>query len=113
MLYPGVTREWVDKASVARKGDRRPWPGPFQGQSAAAWATYKSSRPRPIRSQAMATTAGRSARRGGAHGGAACGHDAGRKGDSARHLARRMPAGKGSCRLCKGSGGTVRVREEG
>ncbi|RWV83357.1 hypothetical protein GW17_00055041, partial [Ensete ventricosum] len=54
MLYPGVTREWVDKANVARKGDRRPWPGPFQGQSAAAWATYKSSRPRPIRSQAMA-----------------------------------------------------------
>ncbi|RWV82171.1 hypothetical protein GW17_00056354 [Ensete ventricosum] len=55
----------------------------------------------------------RNARRGGAHGGVVRRCD-GRKGSSVRPLAGRLPTGKGSRRLLKGSGGdVVRVREEG
>ncbi|RRT58779.1 hypothetical protein B296_00021716 [Ensete ventricosum] len=54
------------------------------------------------------------ARRSDAHGGAAYGCNTDRKGNSARPLGGRLPAGKGSRRLRRGGGSdTVRMREEG
>ncbi|RWV76820.1 hypothetical protein GW17_00062456 [Ensete ventricosum] len=112
------------QGQAACRGGGLPPRSPARGLSATARAAYKSGWPWQARNQAATSlqqrlpharaVTRRSARRDDAHGGATYDRGTGRKGNSARPLARRLPAGKGNRRLYRGGDdGAMRVKEEG